>query len=70
MQCPHLIAQSPYSVPINTVFTNKCYSDLPYSEFSTKKFYCSLAMVQIYLDKFILLADSLASLFNYPLGGV
>jgi len=31
MQCPHLTAQSPYSVPINTNFLNKCYSSLPFS---------------------------------------
>jgi hypothetical protein len=67
MQCPHLTAQSPYSVRINTGFLNKCYSDLPYSEFSIKKYYCSLAMVHIYLDKFIILADSLSSLFIYSL---
>ena len=67
MRCPHLTAQSPYLVLINTGFLNKCYSDLPFSVFSTKKCYCSLAMVEIYLDKFMLLADSLSSLFNYPL---
>jgi len=70
MQCPHLTAQSLYLFQINTGFQNKCCSDIRFSVFSTKKCYCSLVMVQIYLDKFILLADSLCSLFNYPLRGV
>jgi hypothetical protein len=70
MQCSHLTAQSPYLVPINTGFMSKCHSDLPFSKFSKKKCYGSLAMEQIYSDNFILLADSLSSLFNYPLRGV
>lgn len=42
-----------YSVPIDPVFLNQCCIHLPYSKFSIKKGHCSLAVVQIYLDKFI-----------------
>jgi len=47
------IAQSPYLVPTNPGFSNKCYINLPYSRFSKKMCCHTLAMGQIYFDKFI-----------------
>ena len=52
IHCPHLIAQSPYSVPVDPGFLNNWYIDLPCSKFLTKKYCYSFAMVQISLDKF------------------
>ena len=46
------IAQSPYLIPTNPGFLNKCYIKLPYSRFSTKMCCHALAMEQIYFDKF------------------
>lgn len=49
-QFPPPVAHSVYSDP---AFLNQCCICLPCSKFSIKKGHCSLALVQIYLDKFI-----------------